>query len=123
MRHPEQKVWDYLRRKMPPEFVPQRHEDKYSSGIPDLSFIWRGVSGWIELKNATPSFNLRPAQLAWMTKRMRAGAVCILLARYDNQWAGCRITEGMSLENFSTFKSLGDPVTDPVVLLERLVFA
>jgi hypothetical protein len=122
MRHPEQKVWDTLKRRMPEDFIPQRHEDKYSAGIPDLSFVWRGVSGWIELKNATPSFEVRPAQLAWMTKRSKAGAICILLARYNNMWAACRIQDGVQLENLTTFKSLGDPVGDPVILLHSLVF-
>lgn len=122
MRLPEQRVWDTLKRRMPEDFLPQRHEDKYSSGIPDLSFVWRGVSGWIELKSASPAIHIRPAQAAWMLKRTRAGVPCILLARHQLLWAGVRVDTSTDFAQFTSFKSLGESTLNPVVLLESLIF-
>lgn len=46
----ESDTWDHLRNAMDGLWHVQRHEDKWSTGIPDLSFGVRGVSGWIEMK-------------------------------------------------------------------------
>lgn len=31
-----------------------RHEDQYSSGIPDISITWKGSTTWLEVKLAKP---------------------------------------------------------------------
>jgi hypothetical protein len=83
MRKPEQKQWDAVARTMDRYWDAQRHEDKYSDGIPDVSFAYRGTDGWLELK-VIPRFpknedhpisipHLRPAQVNWMEKRARWG--------------------------------------------------
>jgi hypothetical protein len=81
-RLPEQKVWDQFRRAAPEGLMLQRHEDKFSLGIPDVSFMWAGTSGWVELKNASEgSFFVRPAQYAWWTRYAAAGGCVALMAR------------------------------------------
>ena len=123
-RLPEQRVWDSLRRHMPEDFLPQRHEDKYSPGIPDLSFVWRGVQGWIELKAARPQLLMRPEQVRWMLRRSREGVPCILLARYGREdWAGIRMQEEAygRVSRPMHFEDLGEPTRDPVALLEGLL--
>lgn len=47
----ESDFWDRIRNGMGGRWHAQRHEDKYSTGIPDVSFgIKRLSEGWIELK-------------------------------------------------------------------------
>lgn len=67
----------------------QRHEDRYSPDIPDSSFTYRGVTGWIENKSSDPPKRdtpfpmpkLRPGQLNWMRERSRHGGVCLIAWR------------------------------------------
>lgn len=83
MRKPEQKVWDYLDRQMGRRWHVQRHEDRYSLDIPDLSYGLGGTDGWIELKTiprwpANPAKpvaipHLRPGQVNWIEDRNRYG--------------------------------------------------
>lgn len=49
MQDPEHKLWVYIRDGMGNRWLPQRHEDKHSVGIPDLSYCINR-SGWMELK-------------------------------------------------------------------------
>lgn len=42
--------WDYLRKGMKGYWDAQRHEDKLSKGIPDVSYGLWGTGGWVELK-------------------------------------------------------------------------
>jgi len=50
-RDPEQQLWDDIRGAMVGRWHAQRHEDRYSTGIPDVSFgIGRRSDGWVELK-------------------------------------------------------------------------
>jgi hypothetical protein len=47
----EHHLWDRLRDGMATRWHAQRHEDKHSKGIPDVSYgIGRRGDGWIELK-------------------------------------------------------------------------
>lgn len=90
MKKPEQLVWSALQRRMVGEWIAQRHEDRYSPGIPDVSFVRNGVSGWIELKHADKNepLKIRPGQLNWMKSRVDAGCMCILMTRRDSIWTG-----------------------------------
>lgn len=49
----ENALWNTLSTKLRtvPQFKFQRHEDRYSKGIPDSSFSGMGFHGWIELKH------------------------------------------------------------------------
>ena len=72
---PEQIAWDVLARQMRGRWRAQRHEDKYSPDIPDVSFVAGRYSGWIELKAAQgwdESLEMRPGQLNWLMERAEA---------------------------------------------------
>lgn len=83
MNRPERAFWDLIDRHMGPRWDAQRHEDKYSTGIPDVSFGCRGTDGWIELKaltapprQKTRPFNLRELsidQRLWLDRRASKG--------------------------------------------------
>ncbi len=83
MRKLEQKQWDYLDRTMKGRWDVQRHEDKHSTSIPDVSFAARGQEGWLELK-AIPKWpanehktvtiaHLEAGQVNWAEERGRRG--------------------------------------------------
>ncbi len=86
-------MWVYLASKMRGLWDAQRHEDKYSVGIPDLSFAvrldGRAVDGWIELKTilAYPTWDrtrikirhLKAEQVNWMERRARSGSGSVFL--------------------------------------------
>lgn len=92
MRKDEQKQWDYLDAAMKGRWDVQRHEDRYSTSIPDLSFALRGTDGWIELKvlSKWPTKPASPVNIAhldsgqvnWAEQRGKAGHgnVWLLLA-------------------------------------------
>lgn len=48
------KLWPFLKC---PGFVPLRHEDVRTSGIPDLSYTGLGKTSWWEFKHATPDWS------------------------------------------------------------------
>lgn len=91
MNRRENQFWMDLRKQMAPLWMVQRHEDKYWSDVPDLSFSCRGVDGWIELKvtmtkpAANKSFDvthLTPGQRQWLVRHGQAGAGhCFALVR------------------------------------------
>lgn len=47
---PERRLVDSVCRLMGLRWHVQRHEDKYSTGIADLSYACKGVDGWLEAK-------------------------------------------------------------------------
>jgi hypothetical protein len=128
-RYPEQLVWDALRLRAAPRFLLQRHEDRFSAGIPDLSGLVDRVSFWCELKSSPPTgrLRLRQRQLNWMAARAAAGAVCLLLARrLPHEWAACLVTRENHEElsagvDFAGLAGLGRFDTSPLPLVERLV--
>ena len=80
-----------------PGFHWQRHEDKLVSGIPDCSYGYEGVCGWVELKTydcwprvaSSPlAFtDLKPTQVNWAIKRGKAcGRVWFLIAIGEVEW-------------------------------------
>lgn len=96
----------YLMRKMGTSWDAQSHEDKYSLGIPDLSFGARGVNGWIELKQiptwpklehglAKPD-KYTSIQLNWLRNRNKKGGHCFVMVKvgkdeiflFDSDYAG-----------------------------------
>lgn len=69
----------------------QSHEDRYSDGIPDLSFGISGVNGWIELKqiDAWPKMAktlLKPKkytseQVNWLRRRGKKAGNCFVFVK------------------------------------------
>jgi len=93
MKTPEQLAWIALQRSMGAGWIVQRHEDRYSSGIPDVSYVLPGgAAGWIELK-AGDRFEIRPDQANWAAARAGWGARCLVMAPgAGDQWAGVRVS-------------------------------
>jgi predicted HAD superfamily Cof-like phosphohydrolase len=50
-------------REVMPGGVAQRHEDKFSGGVPDLSWSWHGVTSWLEAKYARRGRRAEPTEL------------------------------------------------------------
>jgi hypothetical protein len=80
MNKPERDFWYWLDQRMCTYWHSQRHEDKYSSGIPDVSFGLNSVDGWIELKayNKWPTGCGMPhytnVQANWLLGRWQKGS-------------------------------------------------
>lgn len=82
----EADLWEETRNGMLTKWHAQRHEDKYSTGIPDVSYgIGKRAEGWIELKylKRLPEMTEKPwdfkydhytsDQRNWMRLRQRHG--------------------------------------------------
>lgn len=89
----ERTLWKYLCKGLSGRWHAQRHEDKYSSGIPDVSYAVQGTDGWIELKAASRpkrggkiSTGVSIEQSLWLTLRGREGnGKCFVLLRLDEE--------------------------------------
>jgi hypothetical protein len=111
-------------------WLAQRHEDRYSVGVPDVSFIMNGMSGWIELKEAATfqeRLKIRRSQLVWMAEREAAGGCCILLAQCKKLWVGIRVTAKVKRQLFLFEKvttdhliAIGATVGSPMEVLTKL---
>jgi hypothetical protein len=99
MRKPEQLLWDSLKRTMGTLWRIQRHEDKHSPDVPDLSYSCRRCSGWLELKvldkwPASPTAPLDFAlshftlsQRSWLRRHGEMGSGhCYLLAKIGDDF-------------------------------------
>jgi hypothetical protein len=82
---PENSFKKYLLRIMKGVWDVQSHEDRYSPGIPDLSYGIDGINGWIELKYIGPRSRkpskFTPQQINWLKKRMRYGGNCWVMVK------------------------------------------
>jgi len=76
----EKSLWKYLKNNMKKRWDATRHEDRVTSGVPDVSYGINGVNGWIELKAMArwpreglriPGFTLE--QKRWLQSRDEAG--------------------------------------------------
>lgn len=96
-KHPEQLQWQRASAVLHTYALCQRHEDRYSSGIPDVSFVQRdtGRSGWVELKTIsawsrgpTRIPHLSVEQVNWIgTRSLLGAAIWVLLwVREPNEW-------------------------------------
>lgn len=91
----EARLWEYVRLGMGGRWAAQRHEDKYSLGIPDVSYS-AGVHGWIELKFVAkppnnPKSNLiirhfTATQRNWLTTHGSRGGRCYLLVQVEKTY-------------------------------------
>jgi hypothetical protein len=83
----ESKMWGSYSKLLPGEY--QRFEDKYSPGIPDVSWAYNGKEIWIENKYLKELINektkrkigLRPEQGTWLTKRKKQGSNVFVLLK------------------------------------------
>lgn len=104
VRKPEAQLWGTLKRGAgtDPHSLFVRHEDKYSSGIADVSFVLREVApilpirGWIELKRLR-EWPKRPAtavkiphftneQRNWLIKQGRIGGNTWVLLQVERDY-------------------------------------
>lgn len=76
-------LWELFRQHMPAEAHLQRVETGgVGLGVPDFNYCLGGVEGWVELKvSQTRSVGLRPEQVAWISRRVRAGGRCLVAVR------------------------------------------
>jgi hypothetical protein len=80
-------LWNDMRKFLPQSLDMTRHEDKYRSGIPDVSYGVNGVNGWIELK-FEPRWprdgilryrKFKETQRVWLRARGESGGHCYIL--------------------------------------------
>jgi len=130
MNHKETALRKYLEKKIGTRWHVQAHEDKYSSGIPDLSYGLDGHNGWIELKvvDSFPKYSrnlvnldhLRIFQVNWLINRGKKAGSCFILVKTENtyslfKWEKARkLKYGVSANEFfscaaKTWESSIDP--------------
>lgn len=83
-------------KKATPGFDWTRHEDKLTSGIPDASYGFEGVGGWVELKTydcwpRNPEqplrfHDLKPTQVNWAIRRGRKQRRVWFLVAVADDW-------------------------------------
>lgn len=88
----EHRLWLYLRTGMGSRWEVQRHEDRLSTGIPDLSYSM-AVNGWIELKYLPkiPKGQLTIRhytvdQRNWLIRHGKRSGLCFLLLQIDREY-------------------------------------
>ena len=92
----EKTLWKYIKKLIGKEWNASRHEDFCSSGIPDVSFGYKGINGWIELKYI-PEFPKRKStkikirhltknQCVWLSARGRSGDSCWILLQIEREY-------------------------------------
>ena len=88
-------LWDYLRNGMGAAWESQRHEDRLSMGIPDVSYSI-SCHGWIELKDRedVPKRASTPVTLPhytadqrnWLERHGKRGGRCFILLQVANEY-------------------------------------
>ena len=96
MRKPEKQLYNKLKREMNNIWDMQSHEDKYSVGVPDVSYGLEGMNGWIELKRVLkyPKKSQTVIQLPhftgqqrnWLERRQEKGGNCWLLLQVEDDY-------------------------------------
>lgn len=94
MNKEEKTFKEYLIRIMGTRWDVQSHEDKYSAGVPDLSYGAEGCNGWIELKHiikwpfkdgtSIKFSRYTPQQVNWLISRGKKGGHCFLMIKISN---------------------------------------
>lgn len=97
MKRIENTLKKYIMRTMGTRWDAQSHEDRYSTGVPDLSFSLRDGkgNGWIELKQVekwgkegslVKPRKFTSEQINWLTKRHRYGGGCFVLVKVEKDY-------------------------------------
>ena len=91
----EARLWSYLRTGVGPLWEAQRHEDRHSTGIPDVSYSTTH-HGWIELKYLPKApkradavlkiEHFTPDQRNWLTRHGKRGGRCFLLLQVEQTY-------------------------------------
>lgn len=119
---PEQRLWLIFSRHYHRAALLQRHEDRLSPDIPDVSFVDRstGTCGWVELKVLRgwgACSHLRPGQVNWLRDRAALGApVWFVAAAPDGRllWIpGARMSHRMREAGWGCDDWLAAAVPDP----------
>jgi hypothetical protein len=91
-RRTEAAFWSYLSDVMSPYWAAQRHEDRYTKGIPDVSYSMSRVNGWIELKSITVDLksiikipHFTNDQRQWLKRHGRRGGNCYLFIEANHK--------------------------------------
>lgn len=89
----ENRLKQYLVGVMGSRWDVQSHEDRFSLGIPDLSYGIGCVNGWIELKQIdkwpvkeetlVKPKKFTPQQVSWLKKRNKKGGHCFVFIRVN----------------------------------------
>lgn len=112
MNRDENIFWKYLDGKMKGWWHVQRHEDKYSVGIADISYAANFVDGWIELKYLpkwpktydllVPIKHFTAQQKNWLVARGERGSGNVyVMLKVDGQ------TKSYMLFHYSVARRLG----------------
>jgi hypothetical protein len=78
-------------RKLFRKYLPHVHwttiESRYTqAGIPDLNGCYSGIEIWLECKQTAGwKVNLRPMQVAWISRRISCGGRCFIAVRRKNK--------------------------------------
>lgn len=67
-----------------PRFVVMRHEDRWTSGIPDFSVDGAGRTSWYEVKHADPEFDSEGIQ-ELTCLRLAVASYCRYVIYYENK--------------------------------------
>ena len=92
----EKALWQYIKNQMGNIWDAQRHEDKITLGIPDVSFGANGINGWMELKHVkkypvklkSPIIirHFTNYQKLWLERRQKYAGNCWLLIRIEEDF-------------------------------------
>lgn len=93
-KRPESAFWEFLRDRLAGKWSASRHEDLVGAGVPDVSYGYLGLNGWIELKvlkswpvrpdTIVKVRHLKPAQTAFLVSRSKHSGGCFMLFKIDN---------------------------------------
>jgi len=118
MSKPENALKKTLLKWMGTQWDVQSHEDKYTHGIPDLSFGTYGKCGWIELKRVIHwpmredtliKFHRYTAeQVNWLRGRGKKGGHCFVLVQVEDTYFLFSWEEARNLRNGLTRKGFFD---------------
>ena len=126
-RGPEANFWSTIRHNLPKKCFATRIENKHGGGVPDVHFIWDGLSFWCELKTIkSNAVNITAHQVAWnMAYWARGGSNFFLVKSlkerdiilFDGDQGADLIKGGVSAAQGSRFK---DPASLFCALRPRL---
>jgi hypothetical protein len=113
-RGPEANFWSTIRHNLPKKCFATRIENKHGGGVPDVHFIWDGLSFWCELKTIkSNAVNITAHQVAWnMAYWARGGSNFFLVKSlkerdiilFDGDQGADLIKGGVSAAQGSRFK-------------------
>jgi|TARA_Y100000310_G_scaffold270200_1_gene283867 hypothetical protein len=92
----EHAAWTHMRNGMRGKWLAQRHEDKISIGIPDVSYSMPGVNGWIEIESIqrwpkkpldiVKVKHFSDTQRVWLKRRGEMGGYCFALLKVNQEY-------------------------------------